>query len=404
MLWYELKKVWCRPIVLLTLLIMMIAQVMFITTNQLQDAQRTLKPYYESYEGVMDPTWNISIIQQYEAYIQDQDHWVDGEAYLKQANMNGWTKEKTTRLQYDPFTRLSDNAKYDPNFIVLGYAYKAAHIHEALSAYVASKSQELHQRYPTFDLSLFHSLYEHVDAFLSSTTFSCDYGYRMMQGCLSFMIRTYVMLMIVVLAQIFTQDPSTKTLEVIVTTKYGTKTLQYVKVWTAIISGFIGWCLLVFVSAMTIAFTLGFEGGDMLVQDFMFNSSFLPFNASEYLWFLLVMSICSSVVISMCILMCGAWVKKSSHAILLSMMIMLVPPLWNHEGGWLPEVLYFHPSNFVSFNYIVSSFHVTQLGQIVLPSCFIVFFLIMVLPIIGILMIHKRNPKSYIISSCSAAE
>lgn len=402
MIKYELKKLWNRPLVWLTLLGVLACHIVFINTNQLQYYAKEFAPYYEKYEGDMNETWKLNTIQKYNDYLNA--HQMSDEQFSQYAKQRNWSAKKTAKLASDPETRLLEDYKYSSEFNVLSYAYEASHFKENIVYGIKLRKQELLYKYPDFDTSIVDNAYSELLENSERFSFTMDYGYRMMQGVFTIMIRSFIILMIAVLSSLFTREQASNTLENILVTRHGRKRMQKCKFISAFISAFIGWILIVAVSFITIYLTLGFEGANMYVQDFIYNACPYNLNSAQYLLTIAAISLLAALAIGACFAFLSAVMKKDSLAIIASVVIMLIPPFFNNNVPQLSDILFYHPSNFISGNYLLEQFNIMQIGSLYIPSLYIALGSMIMYTLISYCFIYFRKPENYLYDSRNASE
>lgn len=398
MLKYELKKLWNRPLVYLTLIGILFIHIFFICTNQLQYYHDENLPYFEKYEGKMSETWKVNTMQKYNDYINDPAHQMNDEQFNEYAKTRNWSTKKTERLASDPNARLLEEYKYSSEFNVLSSAYNASHFKENIIEFKRVLKQDLLMKYPDIDTSIVDSAYSDLLENTENFTFSMDYGYSMMEGVTTIMIRSFVILMIVILASLFTRDQETLTLETILTTKNGRRKNQKIKYIAAILSSIIGWCVIIIVSLLSVYFTLGFDGGNMFVQEFNFSLNTSPYNlnSAQFMICTLAISFCASITIGACLALISAISKKDYQAVILCFVIMLIPPFFNNSTSLLQTLLFFHPSNFVSGSYLINAFHIIKIGNHYMPSLLIVGGCVIFCILLSYIFIYFRKPETYL--------
>lgn len=397
MLKYELKKIWNRPLVYLTLICILFIHIFFICTNQLQYYHEENLPYFEKYEGKMSETWKLNTMQKYNDYINNPAHQMNDEQFNEYAKTRNWSTKKTERLANDPNARLLEEYKYSNEFSVLSSAYYASHFKENIIEFKRILKQELLLKYPDIDTTIVDSAYSDLLENTSNFTFSMNYGYNMMEGVTSIMIRSFVILMIVILISLFTRDQETLTLETILTTKNGRRKTQKIKYVAAILSSIIGWCAIIIVSLLSVYFTLGFDGGNMFIQDFSLNTSPYNLNSAQFMICTLAISFCASITIGACLALISAISKKDYQSVILCFVIMFIPPFFNNNSiPLLQNLLFFHPSNFVSGSYLISAFHISKIGNHYVPSLLIVLGCIILCILLSYVFIYFRKPETYL--------
>lgn len=402
MLKYELKKLWNRPIVWITLLGVLICHIILINTNHLQYAHDNNQAYYEKYEGIMDETWQLNTIQKYNDYLSA--HQMNDEQFNEYAKARNYSSKKKERLSNNLEARLLEEYKNSNEFSVLSHAYEAAHFKENIVNAIKNIKQQLLYRYPDLDTSIVDKTFANLLANNERFTFSMDYGYSIMEEALTIMIRSFVILMIVVLASLFTREQETNTLENILTTKNGRRKMQKCKLLAAFISAVLGWLIIIAVSLITIYITLGFDGGNMYVQDFYYNSCPYNLNSAQYLICILIISFLAAITIGACVALISAIVKKDSIAVILSIAMMLVPPFFNNNGQRLQDILYYHPSNMISGNYLLSYLNITKIGNHYIPSLYLALGILVFYIVVSYCFIYFRKPENYLYDSKSVSE
>lgn len=402
---YELLKMWKRPMVIVTLMAVIIIHIGYIKTNHLQEYTKEMTPYYQQYEGKMDTQWIDSVTDTYNQYVQNPDHRMTDEEFKEYGKLYGWSDTKIEKKSTDVEARLKEDVQYSNAYTALSDAYHKTHYKDTITNGIQWLMDNYANKYPTMDSKIIKNTYVPLVDIQDEFSFGLGTGYAIFQGSMIVMLRSFIILMIAVLATTFTSEYSLQTIETVWTTKKGRKKVRNSKVYASLISGIIGWSCIIITMLITIYLTLGFNGGNMYVQDFVFN--FCPFalNRFEYLLCMLTISFFGAICTSLTMSVLASLLRKDNIAIILCILVMLVLPFLNtFAPPWLYTILFYHPANIVSADYLLNYIHITKIFDFYVPTLYIV-GIVMLLYCAGSIMLlrYKRN-DNLILESKIAAE
>lgn len=393
MLWYELKKIWHRWLVLLVLFGILLFHAGAILTNQLVAYQQKTADSYAAYEGKLTAEWNRSIQEQYAAYMSDPAHFKTVEE-LKQ---EGYREKQIEQMDLRGEENLRDEVRQSPAYQVLSEAYRASYFKEMAiqlrnqtMAFYAEDTPALKQE---MVMDTFADLIAHRD----QLSFNNHMGFTMLQESMVYLIRSFPLLAIVLLSTVFTNEQATGVLELSLVCR-DVQRVKRTKFLAAVVSAGFAWGLILLEMILVTQLAIGFHGADGFMQDFVFNQSPYLLTALSYTLWMCAISCTAALVVCACIAMISSIVKKNSTAMILCFVLFLIPTFFNNavDIRWIATLLYYHPSNYLSANYLLSSFQVSGFAGIYIHRPLVAALIMILLLIISYLVIRKREDRHYL--------
>lgn len=359
MLRYELLKLWKRPVVWAAICFVILFHAVNLGIVANGETKKEDMHWGHVYGGIMDDSWQRSIQTEYQKFTEDKSNQMSKKEFQEAGEQVGWAQSKIDRLYKNPVNRLTEEAQDMPQYKTLSWAY-----------------QKLENNWEEY-------------------RFGYNKGWIVLQEGPVFMLRTYSIMMIVLLSILFSQENESHVMETLLTTKYGKKGIQRVKVKAALISGMLAWCGLLTIHVLLTIFFFGLGDGGTFVQDFIMNVCPYLLTAAQFFTVQAIISFSASVVIALCMALIGAYTKKSSTCIIIMVLILLLPPFANNTS--LQNLVLLHPSNILSGRYLISSLNYVNIGFTYVRAVYAAPVILLFLSAVCMILLHIRNPENHLV-------
>lgn len=395
MLRYELLKLWKRPVVWAAICFVILFHAVNLGIVANGETKKEDMHWGHVYGGIMDDSWQRSIQTEYQKFTEDKSNQMSKKEFQEAGEQVGWAQSKIDRLYKNPVNRLTEEAQDMPQYKTLSWAYQNTHFKEKLSEFVNQEIERMQQRAPAFDTARIQQAYQKLENNWEEYRFGYNKGWIVLQEGPVFMLRTYSIMMIVLLSILFSQENESHVMETLLTTKYGKKGIQRVKIKAALISGMLAWCGLLTIHVLLTIFFFGLGDGGTFVQDFIMNVCPYLLTAAQFFTVQAIISFSASVVIALCMALIGAYTKKSSTCIIIMVLILLLPPFANNTS--LQNLVLLHPSNILSGRYLISSLNYVNIGFTYVRAVYAAPVILLFLSAVCMILLHIRNPENHLV-------
>lgn len=395
MLRYELIKLWKRPVVWAAVCFVILFHAVNLGIIANGETKKEDMYWGHVYGGIMDDNWQRRIQTDYQKFTEDKTNQMSKKEFQEAGEQVGWAQSKIDRLYNNPANRLTEEAQETPQYKTLFWAYQNTHFKERLLQFVDQEIERMQQRTPAFDTARIQQAYQKLENNWEEYRFGYNKGWIVLQEGPVFMLRTYSIMMIVLLSILFSQEHEMHVMETLLTTKNGRKIIQRVKVKAALISALLTWGGLLITHALLTIFFFGLGDGGTFVQDFIMNVCPYLLTAAQFFAIQVLICFCASIVIALCMTLISAYTKKSSTCIIIMVLLLLLPPFANNTS--LQNLVLLHPSNIVSGRYLISALNYVYTGFTYVRAVYAAPVILILLSAVCMILLHKRNPERHLI-------
>lgn len=361
----EMKKQWKRPEIIIAFIVVCVVQLITVAWFSPHDNKQEYNQAYEKYSGVMNAEWKASIVKARTDYITKPEYLRSDEELKTVLEMYGFTENSTAAE--DPFFVLKEEY-YTTDFLVLDHAYAYTEFDSMLEQHILQKQQELISRDAGHDVSRVETAYKRLLETSDELIFdngrilndSITYGFPIMQRCV-------LLFGILFCAGFFTTELHRNTYELLEVSKYGKTRLYWCKFAVNQYSTFLVTLALIGIMGLGITVSVGWQGVDCFVQDFVFNHCPFVWNVGMFLFVMSIMALAVGQVIAAVIFVMSR-IIGSILAIVCSAFVVLLVPVFAASNFPSLLVLRLWPSTLMYSYHLWADYSEQRIGDLYLAD------------------------------------